>query len=792
MKRCPECGTEYPDGAGYCPQDGILLVEGAAGEAGREGWRMIMPKLVRRPREGEADDDGDRDDEGAGDEGGASDGVSTPTIGSGADAKTPGTRRRAGRQMSLGAFAQVPREADGKKTLLAYGAGPRPGGHGKLLEVKPSTVLPAGEVSAGLKAPEGPALSEEALVGRVLDQRYRIDAKIGAGGMGIVYRATHVIIDKPLALKVLRSEHAAQHQVVQRFLQEAQLASRIKHPNVVDISDYGQLGVGAAAYYVMEHLSGRTLAQAICAEGRLAPARAVDIAIQVARGLGAAHDRGIVHRDLKPDNVFLTTGPEGQELAKILDFGIARGLYKTTRLTAQGVLVGTPAYMAPEQAQSSDVDARADLYSLGIILFEALTGKAPFGDRGPMETINQHLFEAPPGLRAACPELPELPTIERVIRLLLAKDRSERPGDAAKVIELLEGARKADLSDAELGAPAAERRRVDTAAIGSGSVGDSLSAPISGSETLVDSGAATRPRASFDAVEAAIKASEEPDVIRSRRVSPSGRIKKRPSVIVRRGTPVERFVPPPVRAKPERDRDRDSDAGISDGELRRPEKKRSGPPLALVIGVAAVCAMAVTVTLWKYVIRQPTKTRQVAPAPTAAADEYVRLRFESSPAGADVLHSGERLIGKTPIDFQVPRGDAGVLFIFRLPGHVDVVRTVIPDRTKSVRAELNPAPISELGELAEPAGADADATTGGIESATTGGAAAPARAGDAATTDAADKPRPKKRAKKPLGDGAAAGDGGNDTAASAGSDAPPPEKPKSASDLGELKNPFAK
>ncbi|MCA9663409.1 MAG: protein kinase, partial [Myxococcales bacterium] len=336
MKRCPECGTEYPDGAGYCPQDGILLVEGAAGEAGREGWRMVMPKLVRRPRDGDdASDDGDDDDEDydALAAEATSREVSTPTQGSGAPDKSPGSRRRAGRQMSLGAFAQVPRDADGKKTLLAYGAGPRPGGHGKLLEAKPSSVSPAGDVRGGLglQAPEGQGFSEEALVGRVLDQRYRIDAKIGAGGMGIVYRATHVIIDKPLALKVLRSEHAAQHQVVQRFLQEAQLASRIKHPNVVDISDYGQLGVGAAAYYVMEYLSGRTLAQAISAEGRLAPGRAVDVAIQVARGLGAAHDRGIVHRDLKPDNVFLTSGPEGQELAKILDFGIARGLYKTTR-----------------------------------------------------------------------------------------------------------------------------------------------------------------------------------------------------------------------------------------------------------------------------------------------------------------------------------------------------------------------------------------------------------------------------------------------------------------------------
>jgi hypothetical protein len=206
-----------------------------------------------------------------------------------------------------------------------------------------------------------------------------------------------------------------------------------------------------------------------------------------------------------------------------------------------------------------------------------------------------------------------------------------------------------------------------------------------------------------------------------------------------------------------------------------------------VIGVAAVCAMAVTVTLWKYVIRKPTKTTERAPVPTAAVtDEYVRLRFESSPAGADVLHNGEKMIGKTPVDFQVPRGDAGVLFIFRLPGHVDVVRTVIPDQTKSVRAELNPTPVGEI------MGAASAATDGG-EAAGTGGAAAPPS--DEATGGPAAKPRQKKRPKKSSSgdDAAAAGDASaSDASASADSGDAPKEKPKSASDLGELKNPFAK
>ncbi|MCB9566264.1 MAG: serine/threonine protein kinase [Myxococcales bacterium] len=719
MKRCPECGTEFPVNAGYCPMDGAVLVDPPA-SGGREGWRLVLPPLVRR-REGDAEGDAAADEAsasaaatsetsgareandaaatGAGVSASAEAGAGIAVDGAPSDGKktaseipvlTTGPRRpRVGRHMSLGAFAVVPRkEADPKQTIVAIGGAPRPGLGGGLAQLQPAAAVALGEPRPlGLITPkDAPPLNEEALVGRVLDQRYRIDAKIGAGGMGVVYRATHVIIDKPLAIKVLRSEHAVQHEVVQRFLLEAQLASQIKHPNVVDISDYGQLGVGAAAYYAMEFLSGSTLAQAIAAEGRLAPARAIDVAVQLARGLAAAHERGIVHRDLKPDNVFLCTGPDGQEQAKILDFGIARGLHKNIRLTAQGVLVGTPAYMAPEQAQSSSVDARADLYSLGIILFEMLTGRTPFGDRGPMETINQHLFAAPPGLQTVCADLPALPTIERVIRLLLAKDREERPGDAQKVISLLLDARDQDLKGALADAPVSGRRRVNTAALGSGSVGESLTAPIvdlerSGEETMVDDDALTRPRGDRAAVDEVLA---RVDVPQPRQVTPSGRIQKRPSVIVKRGTPVERFAPPPPR--PKREEPVASELSADDLVRVPAGDRRSGPPMPLVIGVAAVVAMALTVSVWKY-----WPASESATTPVRKADEYVRLRFESSPTGAEILRGGRDVVGYTPIDFQVPRGDEGIVYVFRLPGHVDVARTVLPDRTQTVRAELNPA-----------------------------------------------------------------------------------------------------
>jgi len=795
MKRCPECGTEYPDGAGYCPLDGVLLVEKDV-PAKREGWRMVMPPLVRREEStaGAAEDAGDASPDDGGDRPSvsttpaeASPSTENPVESSPAETASErststgvddpraraGPRRRAGRQMSLGAFAPVPREqaSKAKNTIVAYSA-------------------PQARVGSPVVPQEVSRASGDGLVGRVLDRRYRIDAKIGEGGMGLVYRATHVIIDKPLAIKVLRTDLAAQHQVLQRFLQEAQLASQIKHPNVVEVSDYGQIGVGSAAYYVMERLSGRTLAQTIADDGRVSPSRALALAVQIARGLGAAHAQSIVHRDLKPDNVFLCIGPEGQEQAKILDFGIARALDKTTRLTAQGVLVGTPAYMAPEQARSSDVDARADLYSLGVMLFECLAGRGPFPERGTMETINQHLFEEPPSLHSVCPELPEMPTVERVLAHLLAKDRNDRPGDANKVIELLEEARSTDLGEAAV-VPRAPERRVDTAALGSGSVQANTTEPAP-SEDSVDDEALTRVRGDRVAVAEGIelRGRDDADVIQPRTVSPSGRIQKRPSVIIKRGTPIERFVPPP----PQPVKQPTARSEYSSDDLRRPPEAGRGPPLGLIIGVAAVVAMALTVTVWKYWLKEPAPTTAKRTAPAVTVDDYVRLRFESSPSGAQVLHSGESLIGQTPIDFQVPRGDDGIVFIFRLPGHVDVAKTVLPDQTKTVRADLGPIPLGVAKTSASP---DAPPE----ESASVGGPAGEELSELPEVTPLKPKvTRPKeskggkggKEAKVDKGTGAKTS-AGNESAEGEAPEPPkdPPKQPAPASDLGDLKNPFA-
>jgi serine/threonine protein kinase len=323
-------------------------------------------------------------------------------------------------------------------------------------------------VGEGYCPMDGAPLTPEAgnadgLVGRVIDRRYRIDRRIGTGSMGDVYRATHTLIGKALAVKVLRDEHVGDPQIVPRFVQEARLASSIKHPNVVEISDFGALEEGNA-FFVMELLEGRTVAARIDDEGPLPPKTALSVALQIVLGLEAAHAQGIVHRDLKAENVFLCAGgPDAEFLVKLLDFGIARAA--GSRLTAAGAMLGTPEYMAPEQVRGLEVDARTDLYALGIIMFELLTGKVPFSSTSVPETLRGHLEGRPPRLVEARAELDRFTAIDALIADLLAKSPDARPGSAREVFTRLREAMEHDF-----GQETAERLHRSTLALGSASL----------------------------------------------------------------------------------------------------------------------------------------------------------------------------------------------------------------------------------------------------------------------------------------------------------------------------------
>jgi eukaryotic-like serine/threonine-protein kinase len=257
---------------------------------------------------------------------------------------------------------------------------------------------------------------------------YAIVSTLGEGGMGVVYLAEHPIIGKRVAIKVLHDGHAERAEAAARCFVEARAIGGIRHPNVVDVIDCGvaELGDGPAHYLVMEHLEGRSLREELRA-GALPAARAIAIAVEAGRGLAAAHARGIVHRDIKPENIFLVgTAAAGAPAVKILDFGIAKlldGHPFGAALTQSGVTLGTPTYMAPEQLDDEDLDGRVDVYALGIVLFEMLTGAAPFAGEPTARGVWRRMNEVP-----ALPAGLELPAgVDELLLRALDPDRARRP-----------------------------------------------------------------------------------------------------------------------------------------------------------------------------------------------------------------------------------------------------------------------------------------------------------------------------------------------------------------------------
>ena len=280
--------------------------------------------------------------------------------------------------------------------------------------------------------------TEEDLVGTTLLGRYAVTRKIGQGGMGAVYEATHTLIGKRVAVKVLLDKYARKEQVVARLEQEARLASAIGHEHIIDITDFGHTDDGRT-FVVMEFLEGESLGELLNREGPLPEARIVDIARQVASALGAAHAKGIVHRDVKPDNVFLLRRKD-KDFVKVVDFGISKSLRSSDvgeddspRLTQTGMVLGTPLYMSPEQARGDEeLDARIDIYALGVIMYELATGHVPFTGTNYLAIISQVLNDPPKPPRALRPDLSD--ELENVILKALAKDREDRYQNTAEIV----------------------------------------------------------------------------------------------------------------------------------------------------------------------------------------------------------------------------------------------------------------------------------------------------------------------------------------------------------------------
>jgi serine/threonine-protein kinase len=296
--------------------------------------------------------------------------------------------------------------------------------------------LATGEtVSTGGMTRDAMAPLMDLAVGTMVGE-YRIEGTLGEGGMGKVFAAVHPVIAKRAAIKVLHPELSTNTEAVERFVQEARSVNQIGHPNIVDIFAFGTLP-DKRCYFVMEWLRGESLRDRIRRYPPLAMADALSILDTITVALEAAHDKGIVHRDLKPDNVFLVDVKADRPQVKLLDFGIAKLLGNDDRRaerTRTGNLLGTPAYISPEQARGYAVDHRTDVYALGAMAFELITGRLPFPADNAADMIAMHLFQQPPSARGFNPDVP--PGLESLIGRLLAKDPAHRPTIAATRDEL--------------------------------------------------------------------------------------------------------------------------------------------------------------------------------------------------------------------------------------------------------------------------------------------------------------------------------------------------------------------
>ncbi|HVL11830.1 MAG TPA: serine/threonine-protein kinase [Gemmata sp.] len=280
-------------------------------------------------------------------------------------------------------------------------------------------------------------LRRQAVEARKLGQ-YVLRERLGAGGMGEVYRAEHALLRRPCAIKVIRPERAGDPRHLRRFEREVQATARLTHPNAVQVFDYGRADDGTF-YYVMEFLPGLTLARLVARHGPLPPARAVHFLRQLCAALREAHGIGLIHRDIKPGNVMVCTRGAVPDTAKLLDFGLVlpQGDGSDT-LTQDGAVAGTPAYLSPEQAGRGDgIDARSDVYSLGALAYFLLTGKPPFADRTPIQMVAAHLYEPPAPLVARSPGVPA--GLDAVVLRCLAKDPVGRFADVRELDAALAG-----------------------------------------------------------------------------------------------------------------------------------------------------------------------------------------------------------------------------------------------------------------------------------------------------------------------------------------------------------------
>ncbi|WP_438031633.1 serine/threonine-protein kinase [Sorangium sp. So ce204] len=532
------------------------------------------------------------------------------------------------------------------------------------------------ETLAAEPAPPGadPELAPGTPVGE-----YRVEAKIGAGGFGTVYRAIHPVIGKAAAIKVLSRQCSANPQLVSRFVAEARAVNQIRHRNIIDIFSFGALEDGRH-YYVMELLEGMTLDAYRRKRGRLPPAEALPILVKIARALDAAHAAGIAHRDLKPENVFLVFDEDGAIFPKLLDFGIAKLLGESSSAvhkTRTGHLIGTPLYMSPEQCRGKNVDHRTDIYSFGILAHELLAGAPPFDGENAFDLLIKHTSEAAPPVSTVATHLS--PALDAPLLRMLEKDPASRPASLLEAtVALVEAARGAGYelpggllraSDAAVGRGAAARDRARGAAV------EALDAGLAPTQR----GPAAEASSGLHGNETLLQGSL-PSNLESKPATASRRRAALAAVAVlgigAAAALTLHFGHMQIgHGEPAADAPR---APASAAAMPRTEAALVAPVLPASAAAAAAPESAAP--------SPPLEATAAAAASADAAPPDVELRIRATPKELEVWSEG-KLVGKAPGPLRLPRGRA-VKLTFKAPGYQEQAQEVPAEADGAITVSL--------------------------------------------------------------------------------------------------------
>ena len=477
---------------------------------------------------------------------------------------------------------------------------------------------------------------------------YQIEAKIGAGGFGTVYRAEQPLIGKQVAVKVLNRSYSSNPQMVSRFVAEARAVNQIRHRNIIDIFSFGVLP-DKRQYFVMEYLDGMPFDEYIKSRGRLPIEEAIPILRQIAKALDAAHAAGIAHRDLKPENVFLAMDGDGAAYPKLLDFGIAKLLGESTtsgHKTRTGTPIGTPYYMSPEQCLGKGVDHRADIYSFGVMTHEVLTGKLPFDAEEMMTVMFKQMNAEPPAMSSVCPEL--LLALDGPVLRMLAKRPEERPSSVAEGVEALAQAAR----DAGLDVTVAPVWRPGATPPFSGM---NTPGPMTPAEQLEIASAKTMAAADSGTLSASVATERTPSLETGKSKGP---------MIVGAGALVFAIL-----------------AGIGGFFALRSPSDAASP--------SASVATPVTSTSERVAPSTPSETAPVEPAGSVApaVPANVQLTIQSVPTSVEA-YVGDEKLGSSPGPLKLPRSDNPVELTFKASGYHDKVISLVPKDDAIVSVNL--------------------------------------------------------------------------------------------------------